>query len=265
MNIILNEKEMALKSIETGYIDYKKPTDTIRTLVKYYYSIGFDKSQVRDEIENFMSKNYIDFNSASWQTILDNMVKTYCKEKYNLIEIDSINITQNEWNSIISISNQRLERLLFVLLVYAKVLNKTNPKNNCWINKEINTIFKTAKLTETGKQQRLILKQLGDMGYIQIPIMVNGTSIRVNYVDDESEVLYELKDIENMLLGYCLLKGENIKICEAEECSRLIRVTTGNKKYCDICANKIEKENHKIRQQNYIKRKNDEADSLGSC
>jgi hypothetical protein len=140
-------------------------------------------------------------------------------------------------------------------LVYAKVLNKVNPKNNCWINKDLNTIFKTAKLTETGKQQRLILKQLGDMGYIQIPIMVNGTSIRVNYIDDESEVLYELKDFENIILSYYLLKGENIKVCEGDECVRLIRVTSNRKLYCDECWKEKEKEIKRNWKREYDKSK----------
>jgi hypothetical protein len=261
MDMILNEKEMALKSIETGYIDYKKPTNTIRTLIKYFYSNGLDKTQIRDEIENFMEKYYIDFNSASWQTTLDNMVKTYAKEKHNLIKIDSVNITNSEWNKILSINNIKLEKILFILLVYAKVLNKVNAQNNNWVNKECNVLFKAAKLTETGKQQRLILKQLGDMGYIQIPIMVNGTSVRVDFVDEQSEVIYELTDFDNIILSYLKLKGENIKMCETEGCNHLIKITNNKKKYCDECAKEIEKENHKIRQQNYIKRKNDEIEN----
>lgn len=245
MNIILKEKEMALKSLETGYIDSKKPTDTIKILIKYFYSNGMDKSQIRDEIENFMKKYYLDFNSATWQNTLDNMVKTFSKDKFGLIDIDSIFITHNEWNKILSINNIKLEKLLFVLLVYAKILNKINPQNNSWINKECNILFKTAKLTETGKQQRLILKQLGDMEYIQIPKMVNGISVRINFVDEESEVLFELKgneNINNMLLGYYKLKGENIKICERDSCINLVRVTTGNKKYCQECAKEKQKE-----------------------
>jgi hypothetical protein len=256
MTIILNEKEKAVEYLITGYIDYKKPTDTIRILIKYFYSKGMDKSQIRDEIENYMVKNYLDFNSASWQNTLDNMVKTYSKEKFNLIAVDSINITQGEWNTIRSVGNIKFERLLFVLLVYAKVLNKINDKNNNWVNKEINTIFKAAKLTETGKQQRLILKQLSDLEYLQIPKMVNGTSVRVGFIDDNSKVLFELKDFENIILSYFMLKGENIKVCEGDGCNNLIKVTTSNNKYCPNCSKEINRiktlENwHKNKSKNF--------------
>jgi hypothetical protein len=243
MDIILKEKEMAEMSLETGYIDYKKPTETIKILIKYLYSKGMDKTQIRDEIETFMKKYYVDFNSASWQTMLDNMVKTYSKEKFNLIDIDSVSITQNEWNKILSINNIKLEKLLFILLVYAKVLNKINSENNSWVNKECNVLFKTAKLTETGKQQRLILKQLGDLEYIQIPKMVDGTSVRVNFIDDTSEVLFELTDFNNIILGYLKLKGENIGNCE--ECGSMIKIVNNKKKYCDECAKNIKNEQNK--------------------
>jgi hypothetical protein len=57
MKIILNEKEILDKSLNKGFID-KKPSNTIKLLAKHFFSIGQNKNQVIDSIDNFMEKNY---------------------------------------------------------------------------------------------------------------------------------------------------------------------------------------------------------------
>jgi hypothetical protein len=239
---------MAEKAIKEGYIDLKKPTNTIAVLIKYYYNKGMDKVQIREEIDLFMKKNYTDFNAASWQKTLDNMVKTYAKDKYKLIDIDSVNITKGELDTIRTVNNVKLEKLLFVYMVYAKVLNKINDKNNNWVNKDTNLMFKTMKLTETGKQQKLIVKDLCDKGYLQVPVKVNGTSLRVNFINEQSEIVYVLKDFDNIDLAYAQLIGENIGSCE--KCGALIKQTTSNKKYCSECSKEVDREKARDRMRN---------------
>lgn len=253
MDIVLDEKQTALKSIETGYIDYKKPTNTIRVLIKYYYSIGMNKVQIRDEIESFMRKNYLDFNSAKWQDILDRMVKTYAKEKYNMIKIDSISITQKELDKIAELNNLKLEKLAFVLLVYAKILNKINPNNNNWVNKDSNIIFKNAKLKDTGKQQKLILKRLVDLNYIRVSRIVDGTSVRVEFVCDDDEVGLVITNFENFILEYMRLKGVKVDYCQ--ECGKAIEQTNNKVKYCKECFQEVRREQVRINVQNHRKRK----------
>jgi len=127
--------------------------------------------------------------------------------------------------------------LSFVLLVYAKILNKINDKNNNWVNKSSSIIFKEALLKDTGKKQKLILKQLKDLEYISIPKMVNKTSLRINYINEESEdVEIEIFDFRDFVLEYLKWRGEKVDICE--NCSRLILQSSNHKKYCKECFEK---------------------------
>jgi hypothetical protein len=255
MDIVLDEKQMALKSIETGYID-NKPTKTITILIKHYYSIGMNKQQIRENIESFMSKNYPNFNSVQWQEILDIMVKKYTKEKYNLIKVDSIDITQNELDKIKKLNNIKLEKLAFVYLVYAKILNKINDKNNNWVNKDSNIIFKTAKVQDTGKQQQLTIKQLSDLGYLHIAHVVNSTNVQVQYInsEDKTDIVISIDRFEDdLVLFYLKWKGEKVKICENSECSKMFITKNLKTKYCNKCRKEKDKEQ---KLKSWKKRKN---------
>ena len=48
MRLILNEKKILEKSLNDGYIDKDKPSHTMRTLIKHYFSAGMNKSQIND-------------------------------------------------------------------------------------------------------------------------------------------------------------------------------------------------------------------------
>jgi hypothetical protein len=240
MDIILDELQLAKQSLETGYIS-KKPTDTIKILIKYYYSIGMNKGQIRDEIELFMSKNYPDFNSAKWQDILDRLVKKYARDKYSLIRVERINITESELEYIKAMDNSKLEKLSFVLLVFCKIYNKINDKNNNWVNKESKELFKHAKITEKVENQQLTINKLVNMGAVGIANKVDSVNIQVKYVNNNSDTIIVLSDFRDFVLEYLRWKGENIKKCII--CGRRIRLKTPNSnvKYCKECSYEVNK------------------------
>lgn len=237
MDIILNEKQYALDSIENNYLDIKKPTQTLKIIIKYYYSLGMDKEQIRNQIENFMVKNYKDFNSSNWQNILDKLVKVYASDKFKLVNVNKVNVTIDELNKIKELDNLKLEKLAFVILVYAKILNQINADNNNWVKKSKNLLAKEALIKDTGKTQKILFKKLNELGYIEYAKKINNTSVRVIYVNEKSEVIIKLTDFRDFVLEYLKWKGENISYCI--ECGKPIQVTNNKIKYCKECAKDI--------------------------
>ena len=239
----MDELAEAKKAIKTGYMDDKKPTNTIKILIKYYRDKGMDKEQIRNQIEDFMVKNFKDFNSSSWQVSLDRLVMIYFKSDFKLIKIEKIKVTKKELVAIEKLKNIKLEKLAFTLLVYAKVFNQVNDSNDNWVKGSNNAITKDADIIETGKSQKILFKQLKDLGYINYAKMVDKTSTQVTFIDEDSSPVIRITDFRNFILEYLKWKGENITYCS--ECGKPIKVVNNKVKYCKECGKKVWYEKHK--------------------
>jgi hypothetical protein len=250
MILILNEKELLRKSLEDGYIDEKKPSNTIRILAKYYFSINMDKEQVFDSINNFFGNNYKKYNYVKWQNAFDRIIKNVYKDnKFELLDINCVKITKNELERMKNLNNIKYEKLAFVLLVYAKIYNQMNKTDSGWVNIEQKHIFSDAKIVIKVKDQGLALHRLEELGMINASKMVDCTNIRVNYIDENSEVVLDVKDFRNYVYEYLKWKGENISSCQ--KCGILLSPTNNRHKYCKTCWKEKERELWKEASQKY--------------
>lgn len=236
MDIAMNEKEKVKQIIKNNEIDNKKPSRTIQLLIKYYYSQNMSKDQIRKQIEEFMQKNYQGFNSTRWQNSLDTMVKRYANDKYKLIDINRVFVTQKELEKIKEINNIELEKLAFVLLVYAKTYNQINENNNNWVKARKNVILKDAKIKGRNKQNKYkLFTELNKLKLINFADMINNTSIQVNYIDNISKVEIEVEDLQSNFIsqyltwrkGYCIV------------CGKELDKKSNRSKYCSKCAKEI--------------------------
>lgn len=255
MNIIMNEKEEAEKVIKNNKINMNKPSSTIQLLIKYYYNIKkMNKDQIRKQIEIFMRNNYNGFNSARWQKSLDNMVNRYTNDKYKLININRVSITEKELEIIKKINNIELQRLAFTLLVYAKTYNQINDNNNDWVKVKKTVLLKDAKIKKRDKKVKYnLFTILHKLKLINLADSVNNTSIHVNYVTNISKVEIEIDNLQGNFIseylkwrkGYCIICGKELD-------------TKSNKsKYCSKCAKEIELKKHRERNKKwYNQRKN---------
>lgn len=239
MKIILNEKEIVDKALNDGYYDEKKPTNTIKLLIKYFYGIGQDKIQVRSSIEDFMKKNFKGFNEVKWQKILDNMVKDLQKENHELFIVDDVKISSNELNIIQSINNLRLKKLAFVLLVYAKIYNQMNRNDSNWVNSDLKDIYSDTKMAVSSIEQGKMIYKLGELGLVEVSRRVDCTNIKVLFIDENDETI-NINDFRELIFYYQKYIGEKIGNCE--KCNKLIKITTSNNKYCKECQKKKQKE-----------------------
>jgi hypothetical protein len=236
----MNEKDKVKQIIKNNEIDEKKPSKTIQLLIKYYYNQNINKDEIRKRIEEFMQKNYQGFNSTRWQNSLDTMVKRYANDKYKLININRVFVTQKELEKIKGINNIELERLAFVLLIYAKTYNQINENNNNWVKAKKTVILKDAKIKGKNKQSKYkLFTELNKIKLINFADTINNTSIQVNYIDNISRVEIEIEDLQSNFIsqyltwrkGYCIICGKELD-------------TKSNRgKYCPTCAKEIHKQN----------------------
>jgi len=239
MILILNEKELLRKSLEEGYIDEKKTSNTIRILAKHYFSIDMTKEQVYDSIDKFFINNYKKYNSVKWKIGFERTISAVCKYKdHTLYDINSVEITEKELIRIKSLENIKYEKLAFVLLIYAKIYNLMK-KNELGIVKiDQKYIFSDAKVKENIRNQGIILHTFEELGLITPSKMVDSTDVKVNFIDKDSPVVLEITDFRNYVYEYLRWKGENIGICEGEQCHILFISSNVSHKYCKDCAKK---------------------------
>ena len=239
MRLILNEKQILDKSLNEGYINKDKPSSTIRTLTKYYFSIGMNKPQIIDTIDKFLIQNLKDYNDVKWQKSIENMVNyIHRKKDFKLLNIENVKITENELNTILKLNNIKYEKFAFSLLVYAKIYNQMNGKDENWVNEEHKYIFSDAKVKTKVNEQGKILFYLKELGLVSFSPKVDSTNIKVNFVDNSSNIALEINDFREFVLNYLRWKGENILNCE--ECGVLIVPTNNKFKYCPTCAKEIQ-------------------------
>jgi hypothetical protein len=234
MILILNEKELLRKSLEEGYIDNDKTSNTIRILAKYYFSIDMSKKQVYDSINKFFIVNYRKYNAVKWQKTFDRIIDKVCKDKdYNLLNINNIEITKAELDKIKKIDNIKFEKIAFVLLVYAKIYNQMNNKDSDWVNIDQKYIFSDAKIKESIYNQGIILHIFEELGLITPTKIVDHTNIKVNYIDKNSPIELVISDFRNFVYEYLKWKGKNIINCE--KCGILFYSKNNSHKFCEIC------------------------------
>jgi len=255
MKIILNEKQMLEKSLNDGYID-DKTTSTIKLLAKHYFSIGQNIEQVINSIENFMDKNYHNFNIADWQNTISKSVKYVSKyNSFDLLDINKVEIYQEELEIIKDINNLRLEKLAFILLVYSKIYNQMNKNDSNWVNSSLKDIFSDTKMAVSTKEQGLMINKLGGMGVVEVSKKVDCTNIKVLFTKSNGDVAFEVNDFRDIVFYYLKWIGEDISNCD--ECARLIKVNSNRQKFCPTCWKEIREQQNKDKAlRYYYKNKN---------
>lgn len=237
MSIVLNEYNWAENAIKERALG-RKPTETLARVAKYYIHKEFTKKDTRSMLDSFLLQCDPNTNLVRWSDTLDRIVRF--ADKYPLIMIDGISITEPEMNKIKSLEGRQLQRLAFTLLCIAKYLYSVSDKNNYWVSTPDNEIMKMANIRTSIKRQSLMFGQLRDAGLIRFSKKIDNLSVQVMFAEDGEEVL-NITDFRN--LGYQYLKylGEPYFNCECCGVTTKIKDTTkGNKKkYCDECAAKI--------------------------
>lgn len=240
-NIILNEYEILNDALEKRIIR-DKDTDTISVLARYYFSKNMNTENVYKLIEDFMENNSPTYDSEISSDYIRGFIEhIHNSQRYNLINIQAITISETEWERIISLNNKKAEKLAFVMLVYQKITEIRKPKSNGWINVEVSDI-----LLEAGfKSQKENIKEFNSLyvnNYIGLKTL-GLDSILINFRDikEQSKPKITITNFEKIITYYDEHRNGN-KYKECELCKKRIKVTNNKIKYCAPCAKKVKRE-----------------------
>ena len=259
LGVIHNEQIIADKVLNDKVLIVSM-SSTIDILIKYYYlkNRDIDKLELLYTIFNNLKECNIDsFNPNKCEelitTRIDRFYKTVRKfgdENIKLNIVDKVVITKAEVAFINSYEDKKVQNILFIMLVYAKITNKLNNNDSYWINQSLTNITKEAKLTDKKRKTEVFHSLYLDQA-ISAGNKVGKVSIKVNYAYEDSEEEIVITDFDGCVHYWLQYKGEKWKRCE--ECGKWIKLgKTKPSTYCKECA--INKEN-KLRMERYYKNK----------
>lgn len=251
LGLIVNEKVICEKALLEKNIE-GKPMKTIRLIIKKYLNENLTKEQTLEKVDNFMKEMYKDkYNHSYWKKVITEAINTISKyNSYNLINIEKIDVYKEELEIIESLNDIRLEKLAFVLLVYAKVNKIINPTSDGRININLNSIFEEAKSTKDKK----LLHKLVELKYILTNTTCDSTTMKINYMKNEDDVSIVVDNLQdgNAITYYLEYKlGHKYRACEV--CGKRFRKLNPkntSQLYCNKCKKNIEKEKDKLKKYN---------------
>lgn len=239
--VILRETDILDKALK-GEID-KKPLMSLRVLAKLYFLEGNSKEVVEEKLNIYMKKYYQGYKPSKWNGIINQLVKTVSRlDSYKMCDVNSISISETEWNKIIELRNNQLEKLAFILLIYCKINKVKNPNCDNKINNGLSDILTEAGLQRT-EMNKLLLNELYKLGYISIGLSCNATAIQIKYIDNNKEK-FVIDNFTNVISYYDEYKNEKM-YTECEYCQKRIAMTKHNIKYCPKCFKYIKNEKNK--------------------
>lgn len=207
-------------------------------MARYYRQIdGLSEKETIDLIDGFMRKNCEMYNPVKWKGTILKYVKG--AKKYEMVQIDSIGITQQELDTISSLGERRLRKLLFTLICLAKFYNKRSGTANDWVSTEYKDIFRMAHLFITQRVQTKLLSDLYNLGMISFGSKITNLNIHVNVIDHENESIWLIDDFRDLGNEY-VFKTEGMDLMRCESCGLVIRRNRNVQKYCPNCAKKIQ-------------------------
>lgn len=242
--IIFDEEKYAKDIIKNGFKNRHIFKD-VCIVLKYFRSCKKNDEYIKKEIYDLCSKYKKDYNYVKDYKKIDFLISESIK--WNKHKTTFINITKNEFQLIKSENNIKIQKLLFVILVLAKYYY--NPKHNeYYVNISENDIFNLCNMSVTKQNKRDFMYYITQRGYITPNL---NKSIKINFIDNLSENICEIKVGNDMIFYYEKLSGKNVINCK--RCNDLIlRIANRRTKYCKECARIVNIEKTK---ENILKNK----------
>lgn len=178
------------------------------------------------------------YNPVKWKATILKHVKG--AKKYNMVQVNSVGITQQELDIISAVSERRLRKLLFTLICLAKFFNKRGNNTNDWVSTEYKDIFRMAHIFVTQSVQTKMLSELYNLGMISFGNKITNLNIHLNVIDHENEPVWIIDDFRDLGNEY-VFRTETSDLFRCESCGLVIKKNRNVHKYCSQCADKIQR------------------------
>lgn len=267
LGVILNEQEIVKDMLQGNRNNKIKTYNKMVMLVKYFLKQGGDTElELQEQVLKALEKTEDNFKRIYWEEKTRDTVKRLLNKrngKAGLLELTNINkipITQKEIDTILMAKNKIDKKMLFIMLLYAKISNIIFHSTEGWFNQERKNIFKEAKISgcRTDKEKSEVIYRLVKEGYITKNKRTGNLGLKVNFIDNEEnpKIAFEVTDLADChaIYSYLIYIGEKWKRCEI--CGKYIKEGKTKKiKYCSDCAKKINLEKTKMNLRENIKMK----------
>lgn len=238
MSIVMDEYAWAEQAINNRDLG-RRPTETLRRVSRYYAANHYSKRDIRRLLDEFMLQCDPSVNLSTWSDILDRFAKS--SDRYDLIRLESIHITNKELETVAALRGTQLRRLAFTLLCLAKYWDAAHSNNNHWVNTPDKEIIQMANINTSIRRQSLLFGQLRDAGLLRFSKKVDNLNVQVLFIDDTGDIEMEISDFRNLGFQYLMHYGAPYFVCE--NCGLVTRAKenwTGRpQKYCEDCATSV--------------------------
>jgi hypothetical protein len=257
--LILNEERYAENLYEGKNDEIKSVLGKIGYITRYnLHTLGYNDEDNYKHTVGWMNKNHDNFDESYYSNLVSDAVKR--AHKVPFYNVGSIKITQSELNSISSLDNLRAEKVLFVLLCMAKQQRVISGFTNGLVRYSLTDLCKLARISVPADDREYILYNIVKKGLLSCPKKNDTKCLIVNCINDDDEVVLELDEVDCQELAYVYLnwKNDGKGYTRCQRCNILIKQSkTRPRKYCEECAEEVEKEHSRERVRRYREKCNE--------
>ena len=242
--MILDEKVIAEEILTSKRIVTKSDIGIIARYLRNEMKCDVPETLIM--LSSIMTKINRNFNPIKSAKFLEKLATK--SENIPLRKIEYIKITSRELAKIGNVESLKLQRLLFVILVYAKYNNQLSVNNNNWCNVTINELYRYARVsTRNAKEKGLFLNRLASLKLISFSAHNTNLNIKCNIVDNEPDNDgIKITDIRELGYQYLNLNSPN-EFTYCGNCGVIMKKKNKNDfstKICSSCQKTIKNENN---------------------
>jgi hypothetical protein len=241
INFKFDDKTDIENKINGNYVNNENPEETIRDLSRYnHHVLNMKKEDNYDAILSYMTRNCVDFYEEKYFKVIYRNISS--AKKYKFRSVAPVKITRSEIDKITELNDIRKEKIAFVLLAVAKYYNNVSSDNNNRMYISMSDLFKLSRVAIPCKERASYLHFAYQEGLLVEHMMV-GTNLKVvGFVDDDSEVVFELTENDYKELAYAYLNYKNGGYKHCKSCGKLfkMRKSSPGRLYCKDCGQKEE-------------------------
>ena len=257
--LILNEERYAASLYDGQNDKVKSILAKIGYITRYnLHTLEYsDEDNYKNTVE-WMNNNHDNFDESCYSNLVSDAIKRAHKTPFYYI--DNIKITQSELNSIASLDNLRAEKVLFVLLCMAKQQRVISGFTNGLVRYSLPELCKMARISVPADDREYILHNILQKGLLECPKKNDTKCLIVSCIHDDDDTALELDEIDCQELAYVYLnwKNDGKGYTRCQRCNRIIKQSkTRPRKYCEECAEEVEKEHSRERVRRYREKCNE--------